>query len=145
MKMTKEKYPEDQPRSSETVRIPQSMLSAVEEFLGTEIAKSRGFRFKSDVVTAAVRELLDRYSAALKPRFIHYNVYEDHVSIIDNEQPEGKNWVDVYFQNSKAWCDLCEKHDCDHTQFALSLPEVVNVLEEKGWVVEDGKIMKGPQ
>jgi len=55
-------------RSSNTVRIPAEMLRAIEEFLKTDIAKSRGFRFKSDVVTAAVRDLLDKYG--VKPKIM---------------------------------------------------------------------------
>lgn len=55
-------------RSSNTVRIPVEMLRAIEEFLKTDVAKSRGFRFKSDVVTAAVRDLLDKYG--VKPRLV---------------------------------------------------------------------------
>jgi len=49
--------------NSGTVRIPAEMLRAIEDFLKTDFAKSRGFRFKSDVVTQAVRNLLDKYGA----------------------------------------------------------------------------------
>lgn len=56
------KYPKNKPKSSETVRIFAEMSKTIEEFLKTDLAKSRGFRFKSDVVSAAVRELLDKYN-----------------------------------------------------------------------------------
>jgi len=143
--MSKE-YPEDKPSKHATVRLPKDMVNAIEEFLKTDQAKKMGFLYITDVVTDAARQLLKSYgySSTLRPRFVHYNVYEDHVSIIDNEQPEGKSWVDVYLQNGKAWCDLCEKHDCDHTRFALGLPKVVDALTAKGWAVEDGKVVRGP-
>ena len=60
-----DEFPEGKTRSSETVRIPAEMLKAIDDFLETEFAKSRGFRFKSDVVTAAVRDLLDKYGDVL--------------------------------------------------------------------------------
>jgi len=62
------RFPEGRPKSSDTVRIPSEMLKAIEEFLKTDIARSRGFRFKSDVVTAAVRDLLDKYG--VKPELV---------------------------------------------------------------------------
>jgi hypothetical protein len=101
-----------------------------------------GFLHITDVATAAVRDLLNDYRIIIpKPRFTHLNVYEDHVTLMDNQLD---SITEIYFQNTKAYCNLCEKHDCDHTRFALSLPKVVNALAEKGWVVEDGKIIKGP-
>jgi len=62
------KFPEGKPKRSDTVRIPAEMLRAIEEFLKTDMAKSRGFRYKSDVVTAAVRDLLDKYG--VKPKLV---------------------------------------------------------------------------
>lgn len=44
-----------------TVRIPRKMVDIVEDFLKTDIAKELGLDSKSDVVTAAIRELLIKY------------------------------------------------------------------------------------
>ena len=60
--MSKENYPENKPPKHSTVRIPRPMADAVEEFLKTERAKQMGFIYKVDVVTAAVRDLLEKYS-----------------------------------------------------------------------------------
>jgi hypothetical protein len=118
------------------------MVTAMGEFLKTDEAKKRGFLHVTDIATAAVRELLDKYgNLILKPRFVHFNVYEDHVTLMDNEL---NRLVDVFFQHDKAYCEECQAHECDHTQFALRLPKVVSALAEKGWVIEDGKIIKGP-
>ena len=123
-----------------TVKVPKGLIEEIDKMMDRY-----GFRSRSEFVKDAVRNLLRQYNIVPeKPRFVHFNVYEDHVSIIDNEQPEGKSWVDVYLQNGKAWCDLCEKHDCDHTRFALGLPKVVDALTAKGWAVEDGKVVRGP-
>jgi len=44
-----------------TVRIPRSVASAVDGFLGTDDAARMGFDSKADVVTAAIRNLLIEY------------------------------------------------------------------------------------
>ena len=46
---------------SKPVKITKGLDKALEEFLQTDIAQAHGFRYKSDVVNAAVRELLIRY------------------------------------------------------------------------------------
>jgi len=59
--MTEKKYPEDKPPKHSTVRIPKRMAEAVNEFIKTDLAKSMGFQYKIDVITAATRELLEKY------------------------------------------------------------------------------------
>jgi len=58
--MQDKKFPESKKRSN-NVRLPSEMLAAIEEFLKIDIAKSMGLRCKSDVVTAAVLDLFDKY------------------------------------------------------------------------------------
>ena len=60
--MAEEKeYPKEKKAKSETVRIPAAMAEAVERFLETDRAKRMGYRYKIDVITAAVRDLLIKY------------------------------------------------------------------------------------
>lgn len=81
------------------------------------------------------------YEASAPSRFEHFNVYEDHATLFDNKT---KRIVNVYFRNKEPYCEHCEKFDCEHIRFALTLPQVVNPLRERGWVIEDGKFIKGP-
>ena len=144
--MVKE-YPNDKPSKHATVRLPKDMVNAIEEFLKTDQAKKMGFLHITDVVTDAARQVLKSYGyySTLKPRFIHFNVYEDHVSIIDNELPEAQKWVDVFFREDRPFCERCEKFDCEHVEFALSLPKVEKTLRDQGWKISpDGKTAKGP-
>ena len=60
MDMTKE-YPKNKDSKHATVRLPKEMRNAIEEFLKTETAKKMGYLHITDVVTAAVRELLREY------------------------------------------------------------------------------------
>ncbi|MEM2841634.1 MAG: hypothetical protein QXN62_08770 [Candidatus Bathyarchaeia archaeon] len=76
-------------------------------------------------------------------RFEHLNVYQEHVTIWDKKL---RRLVDVYFSGRKpyVYCSLCEDHECDHTRFALSIPEVLKALKEKGWRIEEGKVVYVP-
>ena len=58
---SKKKYPKDRPSKHATIRIPKPMAQAVEEFLKTDLAKAMGYMYKVDVITAATRELLEKY------------------------------------------------------------------------------------
>ena len=59
--MGEKKYPKGKPSKHLTVRIPKEMAEAVEEFLKTDYAKRMGYLYKIDVITAATRELLEKY------------------------------------------------------------------------------------
>ena len=59
--MGEKKYPKDKPPKHVTIRIPKKMSEAVEEFLKTDYAKKMGYLYKVDVITAATRELLEKY------------------------------------------------------------------------------------
>jgi len=98
---------------------------------------------RQQLIETAIREKITamRLITPFKPRFEHFNCYEEHVTIIDNEL-DGK-WINVYFRDD-PFCEVCERKDCDHVRFALSLPKVVKTLTEHGWVVEDGKVLKKP-
>ena len=55
------KFPKGKPSKHATIRIPKPMSEAVTEFLKTDHAKRMGFLYKVDVITAATRELLEKY------------------------------------------------------------------------------------
>jgi len=73
-------------------------------------------------------------------RFNHVNVYEDHATIYDNLR---KELIDIYFQND-PYCEKCGKSDCEHVQYVLTLPKVVEPLKEKGWTIINGKVITKP-
>lgn len=131
--MSKRKtFPEGKPKTTETVRIPAAMLKAIEGFLETEIAKKMGYRFKTDVVTAAVRDFLKEHEYYVEtPPFEHYNTYRDHITIRDRRNGR---FIDVYIKpEGIAWCETCDKTACPHIEYALNVPEVIKALEKRGW------------
>jgi len=54
-------YPSDKESKHATVRLPKEMKDAIEDYLKTEDARRKGFLHVTDVVTAAVRDLLEEY------------------------------------------------------------------------------------
>ena len=56
------------------------------------------------------------------PRLTHYNVYEDHITINDNQL---RRLVDVYLRGSKArplfFCSIDGTEDCIHVDFAKTI------------------------
>lgn len=60
-----------------------------------------------------------------KPRFEHFNVYEDRITIRDND--EGR-LVDVYIREKNLWCEYDKSNDCVHVGYAWALPQVRSAL-----------------
>jgi len=54
-------YPKKRKTSSKPVKITKGLDEAIAQFLSTDRARLLGFRFKSDVVNTAVRDLLVKY------------------------------------------------------------------------------------
>jgi len=124
------------------ISLKKELVDAVESFIQRHA--DFGYRSIAEFVEDAMRkraEALGIVSAISKPRFTHLNILEDHVTLLDNDLDR---IAEIYFQHGKSYCNLCEEHDCEHTRFALSLPKVVTTLGERGWVIEDGKIIRGP-
>jgi len=63
----KKEYPKDKPSKHATIRIPKPMADAVGEFIKTDLAKRMGYLYKVDVITAATRELLEKYGFYKSP------------------------------------------------------------------------------
>jgi|YelNatPaOPRAMG01_1025707.scaffolds.fasta_scaffold151075_2 hypothetical protein len=120
-------FPEKKESKHATVRLPKTMLSAIEEFLKTEEAKKQGFLYITDVVTEAVREYLT------SRRFEFINHDEKGVKIHDRQL---HRVADVYIRPEGVWCDLCKTKQCEHITFALTHKEMQPYLKKKreeGW------------
>jgi len=65
------------------------------------------------------------------PPFEHMNTYEDYATIIDNKLDRQAK---IYFrEDGTAYCDFCEETDCEHTDYVLTIEEVIKPLRERGW------------
>jgi Arc/MetJ-type ribon-helix-helix transcriptional regulator len=116
------------------ISIREELVNEVESLIRE--MPSLGYRSVSEFVGDAVREYLKKHK-----RLEHFNVNEDHVTIVDRVK---KRIVDVYFRNGKIWCELCKRGRCEHTTYALNIPKVRKLLREKGWIIEDSQIIYIP-
>jgi hypothetical protein len=85
-----------------------------------EALKSLGVETPDDLLNLAMDKI--SRTQPLKERLEHFNVYQDHVTIQDNEL--GGRLVNVYIRDRKFVCDHDRSSDCIHVGFAMSLPEV---------------------
>ncbi|MEM1589633.1 MAG: hypothetical protein QW175_04380 [Candidatus Bathyarchaeia archaeon] len=128
------KYPSQKDSKHATVRIPRSLLEAVEEFLETEKARKMGFLHITDVTTAAVREFLEAHGYyPLESRFQIINHDENGVKVFDLQK---RRVADVYIKPKGIWCVLCQKAECEHVNFVLKDKAVQDFVRKKrreGW------------
>ena len=62
-------YPKKRKPGSSTVRIPEYLKAGIEELLLMDAAKERGFRYTQDVVSEAVKKLLEFYGVIPEYRY----------------------------------------------------------------------------
>jgi hypothetical protein len=118
------------------IKIPEDLSAEIDRIVGTH-----GYRSRSEVVKDAVRRLLSDYGIPQRPHMEHFNVNENGVQILDHdiEPPRGR-LIMVYFTPEKIVCEYDNSSDCRHVKFALSLPEVEDILSKKGWKIPGVKL-----
>ena len=91
-----------------------------------------GYRTLGQFVEDAVRRRAEELRVfMLSPRFEHFNTYEDHATIRDKKLGR---YVDIYpHRNGELWCENCESTDCEHVQYSLTVPKIVEPLKKQGW------------
>jgi hypothetical protein len=46
------------------------------------------------------------------------------------------------FKNNKVYCELCRAENCEHIKYTLKIPKVQQLLDKKGWILEEEIIQK---
>ena len=124
------------------ISLQRELVDKIEEYIKSH--PEAGYKSLADFVTDALRKRCEELRI-LGPRpeppaLEHFNVYQDHVTVIDHER---RMFADVYFRNDRVYCELCGEEDCEHVKYALSLSKVQKALERKGWMIgERGKIRR---
>jgi hypothetical protein len=114
-----------------TVRIPKELSDEIEKLVG-----KKGFRSKAEIVKVAIRDFLNHYHVAeiqMLPRFEPFNHDTNGVKILDRQ---AHRIADIYFRRDGIWCDLDKTNMCEHIHFALSEPDVQEIIRKKrkeGW------------
>ena len=126
------------------ISLQRELVDRIEEYINSH--PETGYKSLADFVTDALRkrceELKILVPTPLEPPVLeHFNVNEDHVTVIDRRR---RMFADVYFRNNHVYCELCKEENCEHVDYALNLPKVQKLLRQKGWIIEEGKIIQKP-
>jgi metal-responsive CopG/Arc/MetJ family transcriptional regulator len=121
--------------SSEKVRVSSSLLRSVDAYLLTDLARSKGFRSRREVIEEVVRKFLEDEGFWSNQRFKHVNADGNQVVIYDSLL---KRVATVYVgYPDRTFCDLCLESDCIHVVYALSIPKVAKALAKKGFKLSE--------
>jgi hypothetical protein len=105
-----------------------------------QIKAHLGLKNDTEVVRSLINWYWKEHLEKLQPALEHFNITENGVRILDRTLGTKTSRgciIDVYFKQDKAWCKYCESSSCQHVQFALSLPEVQEILRTKGWKIAE--------
>ena len=96
-----------------------------------ESLAARGVRSLSGYISYMLEDRMreDEATATSAPKMRKISVEGDRVILHDTM---ANRVAEVAVRDGTLFCHLCEKKDCIHVGFALSLPEVYAVLDGKG-------------
>jgi len=123
--------------------LQRELIDRIEEYIKTH--PERGYKSLADFVTEAVRKRCEELKILVPkpepPPLEHFNINEDHVTVIDHR---ARMLADVYFKGNRVFCELCKAENCEHVKYALNIPKVQQLLRKKGWIIEEGEITQKP-
>jgi hypothetical protein len=125
------------------ITLQRELVNKIEEYIKAH--PEMGYTSLADFVADAVRKRCEELKILTPkpepPPLEHFNVNQDHVTIIDHRQ---RRFADVYFKANRVFCALCKAENCEHIRYALNIPKVVETLRKHGWVIEDGEVISKP-
>jgi len=96
-----------------------------------EIKGLLGLENDTEVCRNIINDYWIRNRDKFQPKLRHFNLNEDGVLVLD---PSVDNLIQVYFKPPDVVkCGYCNVNGCRHVEFALSMPEVQELLKRKGW------------
>jgi len=98
------------------IGLPKRILRKIDEE-----AKASGIP-RSDIVARIVYEY---YKENLGPALSHFNVYEDHVTIKDEDL---ERYVDVQVKGGRLYCTYDETESCGHVDYAWQIDRVQDMI-----------------
>lgn len=125
--------------------LKREFIERIEEFVREY--PEHGFRSVAQFIEDAVRRRADELRVfQLTPRLMHFNTYENRVTIMDRklgwDDKEGKRqprMIDVYVKpvgenEFTFWCEYCNSNECEHVKYAVSIPnKTIEPLRRRGW------------
>lgn len=121
--------------SSGKVRVSEWLLKSVDEYLSSELGRSKGFRSRRDVVEEALRRFLEEEGFWSSQRFKHINADGNLVIVYDRLL---NRVATVSFRPpDRIYCDLCGEEDCIHVIYTLSIRKIAEKVASKGFRIPD--------
>ena len=123
-------------RQYKNISVKTELAETIENFV--EENPSYGYRSIAQFMEDAARKRLEELNAlGTLPRFEHFNRGLNGVRITDRKL---RRIADIYFKPEGIWCDLDQKANCEHITFALTVPEIQEVIRQRrkeGWKLPD--------
>lgn len=120
------------------ISLQKELVGTIENYIKAH--PEMGYKSLADFVTDAIREKCEKLGiftveSALPP-LEHFNISENGVRVLDRTLGNGTargRIIDVYFTPETVLCEYCDSSSCRHVHFALSIPAVQKIVQEKGW------------
>ena len=120
------------------ISLQRDLVDTIENFI--KVHSEMGYKSLADFATDAIREKCEKLGVfnpqMIGPPLEHFNISERGVRVLDRTLGNGTargRIIDVYFTPETVLCEYCDSSSCRHVQFALSIPAVQKIVQEKGW------------
>jgi hypothetical protein len=124
------------------VSLQKDLVGTIENYVKTH--PEMGYKSLADFVTDAIREKCEKLGIftpeTTGPPLEHFNISEEGVRVLDRTLRNGATKgriIDIYFKPEKILCEYCDSSSCRHIQFALSIPAVQKIIQQKGWKIKE--------
>jgi hypothetical protein len=124
------------------VSLQKDLIGTIENYVKAH--PEMGYKSLADFVTDAIREKCEKLGIfapeTTGPPLEHFNISEEGVRVLDRTLRNGTangRIIDVYFKPGKILCEYCDSSNCRHVQFALSIPAVQKIMQQKGWKIKE--------
>jgi hypothetical protein len=120
------------------ISLQRDLVDMIENYI--KVHSEMGYKSLADFATDAIREKCEKLGVfnpqMIGPPLEHFNISERGVRVLDRTLGNGTargRIIDVYFTPETVLCEYCDSSSCRHVQFALSIPAVQKIVQEKGW------------
>jgi hypothetical protein len=124
------------------VSLQKELVDTIENYVKAH--PEMGYKSLADFTTDAIREKCEKLSILppeiTGPPLEHFNISEEGVRVLDRTLRNGTangRIIDIYFKPEKILCEYCNSSSCRHVKFALSIPAVQKIMQQKGWRIKE--------
>jgi Arc/MetJ-type ribon-helix-helix transcriptional regulator len=117
---------------NKSFRLPDNLAYEMDKLIG-----KHGFTSRAEIAKQAIREYLDKHYTTYKelkpPPLEHFNMDSNGAKILDRQLREV---VQVLITPKGITCEHCKTDECIHINFALTCPDIIEVIEKRrkeGW------------